>query len=170
MSDRFASCLKLILQFEGGFVDDPADRGGRTNKGITQKTYNAWLVSHGKPEADVLNIPDADVAAIYKNRYWDVCHCDDLAAPLDVAVFDAAVNSGPARSTKWLQTALQLTSDGQIGPKTLAAIAACDAIDTTKKVIKLRETFFNTIGVGTQKKFLKGWLYRLGKLRKFCGV
>ena len=31
--------LPMLLNFEGGYVDDPNDPGGETNKGITMATF-----------------------------------------------------------------------------------------------------------------------------------
>ncbi len=167
---RFQTCLALVLQFEGGFVDDPADHGGRTNHGITQATYSAWLNAHGRPTADVAAIPMADVEAIYEHGYWQACCCDRLPTPLDAAVFDAAVNSGPPRSAKWMQTALLVPADGIIGAGTLAAASSCAPALTAANCISEREAFLRAIGVGNQAKFLPGWLNRLARLRTFCGL
>lgn len=38
----FTRAITFILKWEGGFSDDPDDRGGRTNKGVTQKVYDTW--------------------------------------------------------------------------------------------------------------------------------
>ena len=59
---RFDSCLPLILVFEGGYTNDPTDRGGATNKGITQKTYDDWCRRHSRQPQDVKNITDAEVS------------------------------------------------------------------------------------------------------------
>ena len=52
---------------EGGFVDDPRDPGGRTNRGITQSTYNAWLKSQGRPAKDVRHITKAEAETILRD-------------------------------------------------------------------------------------------------------
>ena len=105
-SQAFMESLPFILRWEGGFVDDPDDRGGRTNKAVTQKTYSAWRARKGLPPADVKTITDEEVAAIYEQDYWLPPRCDLLQRHLDLAQFDTAVNMGPRRSVKILQTAL----------------------------------------------------------------
>jgi lysozyme family protein len=119
MKDKFKESLRLVLVHEGGKVDDPRDPGGRTNKGVTQKTFNAWLRSKGKKARDVFTMTDEECAAIYKQRFWDVINGDNLPPGVDYVVFDGAVNSGPAQSVKWLQRALGVTADGQLGVMTM---------------------------------------------------
>lgn len=67
-------------------------------------------------------IPDDHLADIYRKRYWDACRCDELPDGLDLAVFDTAVNTGPAQAARLLQRIVGVTADGGIGPKTLAAV------------------------------------------------
>jgi lysozyme family protein len=64
-SPSFAAALPFILRWEGGFVDDPDDRGGRTNKGVTQAVYQAWRADQGLPGQDVRQINDQEVASIW---------------------------------------------------------------------------------------------------------
>jgi lysozyme family protein len=42
-ASNFDKCFKFILQFEGGFTNDPKDPGGPTNLGITQATLSAFI-------------------------------------------------------------------------------------------------------------------------------
>ena len=64
-SELFKKALKFVLKWEGGYVNDPDDKGGATNKGITQCTYNGWLKTKGLKPKDVKNITDVEVAQIY---------------------------------------------------------------------------------------------------------
>ena len=125
-SEFFTKALSRVLVYEGGKVDDPEDPGGRTNKGITQATFNAFLRSHDAATRDVYGITDAEVSTIYKGEYWDRVRGDELPVGVDLCVFDAAVNSGVGRSIKWLQQSLgdhyagQI--DGVLGNKTVQAV------------------------------------------------
>ena len=146
MNTDFIKGLEFVLRWEGGYVNHPSDPGGATNMGITQKTYDAWLRSKGMTPRDVKDIPDADVASIYKTEYWDVCGAGQLPAPLDLLHFDAAVNHGPGRAAQFLRAAGRSPS----------------------KYLDTRTAFYHQL-VGKNAKmgvFLKGWLKRVDSLRK----
>lgn len=161
----YQRALKVTLQFEGGFVDDPDDRGGRTNYGVTQATYNNWRKSKGLEFRDVKLIERGEIEDVYL-RYWRACKAHTMSWPLSLAVFDIAVNSGPIRAVKILQQALGLKADGQYGPITTAAVARATPRETARRVCELREAFFRRLGaVPSQAKFLRGWLNRVAKLR-----
>jgi lysozyme family protein len=101
-SENFESCLAITLKWEGGYSNHPDDPGGPTMRGIIQREYDAWLKKKGRAPSSVRNISDADVRAIYRTAYWNAMNCDGLAAGMDLCVFDAAVNSGTGRASKWL--------------------------------------------------------------------
>jgi lysozyme family protein len=171
-SEAFTASLPFILRWEGGFVDDPDDRGGRTNKGVTQKTYAAWRSRRGLPPADVKDITAEEVAAIYEESYWLPPRCDLLQYHLDLAQFDTAVNMGAVRAIKILQAALGCPVDGDFGPRTEGLATSCDVAATIANYCNIREGIYRRIAENdpTQKKFLKGWLNRLNALRAEAGV
>jgi len=142
--------LKQLLGNEGGFVDHPADPGGATNFGITQRVARA----HGFT-GDMRNLPLGTALSIYKSDYWDPIKADQLPDALRFHVFDAAVNSGPGQAVKWLQSAAGITVDGVIGPKTLAAAAGV----TAAKYSGIRLRFMTDLG--TWSTFGKGWARRI---------
>jgi lysozyme family protein len=141
---EFERCLPVTLQFEGGFVDDPADMGGRTNKGITQATYDRACEEWGQPHADVKDITDADVRAIYAEDYWVPSGAVDQPWPMNLLIFDSAVNHGVARAKRW---AAQCTSPSNF--------------------LDLRTQFYSDIVAAhpSNAKFLHGWLARVSTLR-----
>ena len=104
MSD-FAEALALVLQMEGGRVNDPRDPGGRTNAGITQRTYDAWRHADGSPHRSVYAVTAAEIEAIYRENYARPLCFDRLPRGLAYAVLDAGVNSGPVQAVRWLQRA-----------------------------------------------------------------
>ena len=163
----FARSLPPVLVYEGGKVDDPRDPGGRTNQGIIQRVYNAWRKAHGQPPDDVYNMTDAERDAIYRTQFWDAVQGDKLPDGIDFVVFDGAVNSGPIQSIKWLQRALGVDADGQIGAVTLAKL---DAVQPSSRaalvdaIVDRREAFLKQLK--TFKTFGRGWLSRTAKVRQ----
>lgn len=155
--DNFAACLACVLQSEGGWSDDPRDPGGATNKGITLATYQA--VRPGATKADLKAISDEMVSLIYKNRYWDKVRGDDLPDGLDLVAFDAAVNSGVWRGSKWLQSAVGATADGEIGTKTIRAAKQAKAADAIRRAVQARKNFL--LSLKTWPTYGKGWSSRL---------
>ena len=102
MKTNFEACLAHTLQYEGGHSDDPYDPGGRTNKGITQRTYDAFRKMNGLRRRDVYKMLDAEMHEIYRVEYWDAVKADELPSGADMVVFDAAVNSGVEQALKWM--------------------------------------------------------------------
>lgn len=102
-SDAFTAALAFVLRWEGGYSDHPLDPGGATNQGVTQATYDAYRRSQGWPVRSVREIHDAEVRAIYHERYWLRAGCDTISPPaLALCVMDAAVNSGVGAALRWL--------------------------------------------------------------------
>jgi len=158
MEANFFFSLEMVLKHEGGFVDHPEDPGGATNKGITHKTYAEFL---GRPLEDVdelKNIPDEHVQLIYKKGYWDRIMADQMPDGLDFATFDWAVNSGPGRAAKNLQSLVGATEDGAIGPRTMARINATDPVTLIQALAKRREEYYRSLK--TFGTFGRGWLRR----------
>jgi lysozyme family protein len=164
----YAKALRFVLQWEGGYVNDPADPGGATNCGITQAVYDAWRASAKQPKQPVRQITAGEVEAIYRAKYWDACRCGELPEPVDLAVFDSAVNCGVSRACKWLQEAAGVLVDGEIGPKTIAAVKAADATVIAGRVAALRDAHYARIVKANPRlaKFSKGWGNRLDSLKE----
>ena len=110
MKENFDEALKAILHHEGGFVNHPKDPGGMTNLGVTKRVWEEY-VGHEVDEKAMRALTPADVDTLYRRKYWDKVRGDELPAGVDYAVFDAAINSGPGRASKWLQTAVGAVPD-----------------------------------------------------------
>ncbi|MCD6073099.1 MAG: hypothetical protein K0S42_3615 [Microvirga sp.] len=128
-ASRFDHAVELVLQHEGGFVHHAQDPGGATKFGITRETLSRV---RGRPATieDVRALTRAEAVAVYRRLYWDAVRGDDLPPGLDLAVFDLAVNSGPARAVRMLQTVLGVAVDGIVGPVTLEAAWQAEPADT----------------------------------------
>lgn len=192
---RFDDVFRVVLGFEGGYVNDPADKGGETNYGITASTLNSAKIKGWVPSnITIQNIKLEHVKTIYKKGYWDVIKADSLPDPLDLILFDMAVNHGPGTAVKLLQQSLNsilktgssLAIDGAMGPKTLAAVKDVTSMDHNMwlqpnslvrylciDVLMNRVELYTSIITNnkSQERFFKGWIVnRVTKLKQQAGL
>lgn len=120
-----------VIAREGGFSDHPADRGGATRWGITERVARA----NGYDGA-MRALPRATAVAIYRRLYWLRPGFDRVAERMPrvaAELFDTGVNMGSAVAATFLQRALNALNrgaadypdimvDGEVGPRTLAAL------------------------------------------------
>lgn len=158
MKENWDAALAAVLHHEGGYVHHPLDPGGITNLGCTKTTWERWC---GRPvdEDEMRALTPADVAPLYKERYWDKVKADELPAGVDYVVFDTAINSGPGRAVKLLQEAIGATPDGAIGPLTLRAVAAMPAAEVINKFQDSRLVYLQSLP--TWPTFGRGWARRV---------
>lgn len=164
----FERSLAFVLKWEGGYVDDPDDSGGATNRGITQATYDRFRSRHARDPQPVISIPTFEVEEIYRVDYWLPSKAPRMEWPLCLAHFDGAVNCGLNAAAKMLQRALGVEPDGVVGPVTLGAVRARAADALAAAVCTERSRYYDGIVARrpTQRKFLQGWMNRLQALRK----
>lgn len=156
---NFDVALRYVLGHEGGYVNHPDDPGGATNKGVTQVVYDNWRSRQGLAKQSVRKISDDEVSAIYRRQYWDVIGGDDLPSGVDYAVFDFAVNSGPARAARYLQKCIGAARDGLVGSETIAKASERDECDLIDQLCQERLKFVR--GLKTYKTFGRGWERRI---------
>ena len=161
MLSNFPQCFALVLKNEGGYVDNPKDPGGATNLGCTKATWESW-VGHPVTKDDIRALTPSDVMPLYKAKYWDTIKGDDLPEGVDYAVFDFAINSGPSRAAKALQSVLSTNPDGQIGPATLRALEAANPREVATAVCEARIAFLQSLS--TYGTFGKGWSRRVSEV------
>lgn len=154
---NFDAAVNLVLGHEGKYSDHSADPGGKTMYGITEAI--AREVGY---RGDMRELPLDLAKRIYKDRYWDSVKADQLPPGIRYAVFDAAVNSGPGQSTKWLQRALGVADDGVIGLKTLAAANAANPDALRMRMLSQRLRFM--AGLSNWPAFSRGWATRIASL------
>lgn len=158
----FDRALKQTLGFEGGGADNPFDRGGHTNKGFTQRLYDAWRDAKKLPRQDVKLITDVEIVTIAREEFWDPCRCPELPEALALAVFDMAFNSSPNAAKRTLQAALGVTIDGLIGSGTIAAAKAVGDAGLLP-FLKAHAGYIAEIVIhdASQSIFIHGWVNRL---------
>ena len=181
--DNFEKFLSVVFGNEGGYSNNPHDRGGETNLGITQSTLDrAQLEFTGLPSS-VKDLTRAQAEEIYRVFYWEESKADMLPYPLCTLHFDAAVNHGVGGAAKLLQRAInnyaakagldvRVEVDGAVGPKTLSALCQClDVAGNVPLICEIycneREKYYRSIVENnpSQAKFLRGWMNRLERNR-----
>lgn len=168
MQANYARALALVLQFEGGWSNNPKDPGGATMKGVTQAVYSAFRRAIGKLAVSVRGISDDELSAIYRKQYADAIHFDELPSGVDLATFDPAVNSGPVRAIKWLQASAGVVADGHLGMLTLAAVAKAQPVALINGICDRRLGFMHSLRIWST--FGKGWGARVEKVRSVARV
>lgn len=158
----FPKALALVLKSEGGNDDDPADHGGRTSRGVTQATYDAWRELQGRPKGDVWKATDQEVATIYHDHYW-LPWCDAMPTGVDYLFFDLAVNGGPHRAAVMLQRALGVPDDGAIGPQTQLALKKANPEALIRAFTTAKRAWYVSLH---QPRFVDGWLNRCNSVEK----
>lgn len=113
--------LDALLKEEGGYANNPADKGGPTNRGVTIPTLSDWRGETCNIE-DITQLKEDEARNIYMARYWQVMRGDQLPSGIDLYAADFAVNSGPARAARILQELVATPADSFVGPLTIEAI------------------------------------------------
>jgi len=182
----FKTAYKITLSHEGGYCNDPSDRGGETYKGIARKMHPEWkgwaFIDTLKNQSSFPKCLDADfslqnvVEEFYKKEFWD-CYSADKINNQEIAneLFDTGVNQGQGSAGKYLQNALNvlnrnqkdyadLKEDGVIGPISLTLI---NGHPNPKGILKTLNglqfmRYFNIVQKDpTQEIFFNGWLNRV---------
>jgi len=175
MNFDIAFSLLLSSTYEGGYSNDPTDRGGETKWGITRKTWEGY-----GEDVTFAHMGINDAQNFYLNVFWrgaSISVLDSGAVPqrLLSEIFDSVVNHGIAGGIRCLQRAYNdvsdtdaLVVDGRIGNKTISAVASfCNRnssyADALLAALRFERAglYFNLCNDPTQKKFLRGWLRRL---------
>lgn len=156
----------FILKWEGGFVNDPADLGGATNKGITFATYCQYRKKKRLAEPtveDLKNLSDAEWTEILKTMYWDRWQADRIKSQSVANILVDWCWASGVHGIKRPQKLLGVTVDGIVGEKTLAALNAQDPETIFDKIRFDRIKFIDEICKArpANEKFRKGWLNRI---------
>ena len=158
--------INQILIIEGDkFTNDPADSGGPTKWGITEREARAWGYT-----GDMRELPRSVAFDIYAARFWDKVRADDMPESVAAEVVDTGVNASPHRAGVFLQRSLNvltpgdaLVVDGIIGSGTIRRLneylAERDEETLVKMLNCLQGSYYVRLAERREKdeKFIYGW-------------
>lgn len=155
---------QFVLSFEGGFVNDPRDSGGATNKGVTLATFRG-IYGKTKTVNDLKNITDTQWTNIFKKYYWDRWKADTIQNEwICYLLVDWVWCSGKYGITK-VQQYLGVTVDGLVGQQTINKLNSLDPKKAFIDIWDIRKQYLQNIAKGKNSVFLKGWLRRLNNIQ-----
>lgn len=163
--------VPFILSWEGGFVNDPDDKGGATNKGVTIATWQkVGYDKDGDGDIDVNDLkllsPEDMEKRVLKTYYWDRCKADLIKNQSIANILVDWVWASGAWGIKYTQEILGVSVDGVVGTKTISAINAAPPEELFQKIWKRRDQHFRACAAKPgQAKFLNGWLRRLNGIQ-----
>lgn len=156
--------IEIILDIEKGYVNDPVDRGGETNYGISKRAY---------PHLDIKNLTKNQARQIYSRDYWGKYDIDFFHPEIQLQMFDITVNSGFKNAVKILQHALNnmgfdFQGTGNFGNKTKNAVLTVNQFTLRHWIYAERVDFYTDIvdNDPSQMKYYKGWNRRAYKILK----
>lgn len=167
---NISKLIPFILQWEGGFVNDPDDLGGATNKGITIGTFTEYRRKKGLKAPtvnDLKNISDAEWHGVFKSLYWDRWRADEIKNQSVANIVVDWVWASGVHGIKRPQKLLGVTADGLVGAKTIAAINAADPRKLFDAIKADRKKFIDEICRARPKneKYRKGWMNRINAIK-----
>ena len=155
----------FILRWEGGYINDQADLGKQTNKGVTLSTYRS-VFGKNKTVSDLKKITDEQWEFIFKKFYWDKWKADDINDQNVANILVDWLWCSGSYGIKIPQRVLGVSVDGIVGSKTIAAINARDGRELFDTIKQERKDYIDRICQTRpqNKKFKKGWLNRINSL------
>jgi lysozyme family protein len=160
--------LPTLLRLEGGYVDDPSDPGGETNKGITMAIFRQCsheLLGLNPTSENLKSLTDSQAGIIYRANYWNKMRGDEIQLQ-DLAniACDFYVNAG-THATIMLQRILNsmgahVVEDGVIGPASIQAMNGFNQADVYRQYKQGRINYYQSLGQRFPQ-FLQGWLNRV---------
>lgn len=168
---NFLISLDNTLKFEGGYVNDPADPGGETYKGISKNNWANW---NGWEFVDKKDFEEADkyVQIFYYINFWEPLELESVEQSVANNVFDIAVNMGVKKAIVCFQTAInillpsgKIDVDGVMGKETLEAYKKVEMFVPSVFIFVLKNLrimeYFKIVEKNSNlKKYFFGWIKR----------
>ena len=155
----------FILRWEGGYINDQADLGKQTNKGVTLSTYRS-VFGKNKTVSDLKKITDEQWEFIFKKFYWDKWKADDIKDQNVANILVDWLWCSGSYGIKIPQRVLCVSVDGIVGSKTIAAINARYGRELFDTIKQERKDFIDRICQTRpqNRKFKNGWMNRINSL------
>lgn len=158
----FADAFAFTVGEEGGLSMDPKDpgnwTGGKVGIGVLKGTkYGISAAQY--PSLDIANLTLDQAQGIYKPDYWDKVSGDLIPDAIAGALFDTAVNEGPATAIHAAQKALGIPADGVAGPQTIAALNAVSISKFARAFAIFRIVQYSTMQLWSEDH--DGWVGRV---------
>ena len=179
--------IRRSVNVEAGYVNNPADKGGETNWGITYATaqeHKADLIKLFKWDGTMRNLTQPMAMWIYRTSWWDRLRLDDIVKIhpfIADRLFDFGVNVGRGAAGTNLQRILNVMNrmqqdykdlkvDGAIGPGTINTLKAYVAKRGQTGVLNLIQLLIDLQGAHyvqiaekreLNETFMSGWTTRV---------
>ncbi|HBA9128642.1 TPA: hypothetical protein J1299_002772, partial [Escherichia coli] len=169
--ELFSKISSVILRHEGGYVNDPNDRGGETNMGITIATWRAYAPIDLGIEATsstLRNMTKEQAEIIYYNHYWEpkgFCKLENTKVAL--MVYDWTITSG--RAVKQIRKMLHDEYNNRLIVNNIMdddMIHCINAVENQEQLLsriaEIRKDYYRSLTItngepNAQIKFLNGW-------------
>ena len=167
----FDAAFNHSLGNEGGFTDNPDDRGNWDTGIIGQgnlKGTKFGISAMSYPFLDIKNLTVDKAKKIYFRDWWQAYNYDRLTSDkIAIKLFDQAINMGAKTAHKLLQRACRACGnytkdDGLLGPATIKAANDSDP-DQLLAAMRSEAAGLYRLFIYARKtnaKFKKGWLRR----------
>lgn len=168
--NNFNQYLNNLLGVEGGYV---VDHRWPTNYGISQPTFDGYLLSKKMPKKSVKDLTYGEVKDFYQSEFYAKPKID-LVEPISKGaagiLFDYAVNSGSSKAISDLQSIVGSKADGVIGPKTIKAvekyISKNGDLSLRKALLQRQAEHYDQLVLKNPEKYgryIDGWKNRVAK-------
>ena len=161
--------IPIIKRWEGGYSDNPNDRGGATNSGVTLAVYQS-VYGKSKTKNDLKKMTNEQWNYIFTKLYWNKWKADEIKNQSIANILVDWVWMSGYGTIKKIQSLFGLTADGIVGNKTLSYINSNNQEEIFNKIWNRRKSFYESLVKNnpSQKVFFKGWMNRLNTF-KFQG-
>lgn len=147
-SPKFQRSHAVTAEWEGGWSNHPADPGGKTMFGVTEATWVRFRKKMGMAIKSIRSITRQDAEHLFFVEFWQAAGCEGLADGVDLATYDASVNSGVSRGRKWLLASLDPENRNDL---------------TVKNICRRRLSFVQALK--NWKTFGRGWGRRIADIQ-----